>query len=391
MSEELFSIIDDVTPAKPIPPVIGRSEMEPWSNCPQQAAQIQGGHVSVGNELMAVGDEVHHIFSAACKARRVEGMRYGDLIDLMTDMAAKCLRTDVQPQVVEVIRYGQHGFAKILTQDPETGQERSADDVWRFDGGEDMTAMGGPNMAGQISQDLVLNDEDYDLMTAWHARKTGRVDPNLPKAIRATGEMDVAMPTHSPEVIAIIDTKAGYADWTATKVEQSYQLGCFYPYIAFANFPAIQRIAMRVFMPRRNELTPVVFFAREQMYAMEQRIRTTLRNMLRFDGLPLEQVPAWPTFSKCGLCDAAIVCPHAFKPLCDDKRVVLQQYMVMSASLKRHAAVLNCEVKRVKSDLVYDINGEIWAWGKNWPRKTSNAPTPKVYRPGVDPANESDE
>lgn len=358
--EALFEILDDVTPAKPIPPVIGRSELERWQSCPQQAAQVEGGHVSTGSIPATIGNEVHRILGEACKFRRVEAYTAFDLRQWITSEAAKS-RPDVQPDVIDAIRYSVWKFVEILTTRPDSGEERHPEDIMRFDSGDG-------DMSGQLSADLVMSED---------------------VTIRVTGELDVLIATISPDELDLWDTKSGHAHHTATSVKSSFQFQV-YCWLIWRNYPKCQRVTVRVFMSMKNQITSAVSFDRSEYFNIEQRIKSSVEAYLKYKGMKLEDVPAWPELKKCTICDAVMVCPKAFEPMATDPEQALRQLIVLQAKATRIKALLTIKV-REDGELVYGAGTrDSVAFGTGKPKK-ARAAICAVYKPSAMDETEEDE
>ncbi|HEY3967254.1 MAG TPA: PD-(D/E)XK nuclease family protein [Planctomycetaceae bacterium] len=355
MTEQLFE--PDEIPSGPTSTpitILDRSDLERYASCPQQAAQVDRKLVSTGGEMATVGNEVHRLFAEAVKSRRIHGTLPHDLRNDLS-AGAENSRPDVQPAVIDAVKYATWKFVDILTTLPDSSEKRNPEDLLRFDDGDDMTAQGGANMSGQLAADM-----EVDGVTA-----------------RLTCEVDLLMSTVSVEELDLWDWKSGRKHWTATAVRSSFQFQ-FYPYLIFRNYP-VQRVTVRIFMPALSETTAAVTIQRKDMFQIEQRIKSAARLYLAHRNTPIEQVPAWPEIYKCSICDAVRVCPVAAEPLATDPEKLLRQLVVIEAQADSIKDVLK-EMVRDGGDLIFAAGTpDAIAFGTGKP-KASRA-TCSVYTP----------
>lgn len=354
-TEQLFDIEDDTEAKGPPPIIMGRSELERWQTCPQQAAQVERKLVNTGGELATIGAEVHAIFAEACKARRVDQLRPAELRDLIT-MRAMQARPDVQPAVIQATKYAVYEFVQILTTSPENGEQRAPEDLIRFDGGD------GP-MSGQLAADLIAGES----------------------TIRLTCELDLMLATPSPEEVVVYDWKSGHKHWTATSVRASFQFQ-FYAYLVLRNYPSVQRVGVRIFMSAKNETTSLIIFQRKDMFAIEQRIKSAAANFLQFRFTPTADIPTWPELYKCSICDAAMNCPAAFEVEARDDERLVRQLVVIEARAEKIRKVLTAKV-RASGDLRFaQGTPEAVAFGTGKPSKPRAKPCGLYGNAGDDDA-----
>jgi|GEM_PF-4538625 len=329
-------------------PVIDRSTAERWAVCPAQAYMVERRQVTNGGAPADSGQAVHDIIGKAIAARVNDGMQLHDLYELVKDAAAKS-RPDIQPDVIAAVR-NVYPMLEHVCRHP-AGNERAPDDILAFDGG---TA----ERCGQLATDFALDD-----------------DTN----VRITGEVDLLMATPSPQEVSLDDWKSGYKHWTASDVQSSFQFQ-WYALLAMSKFPDVDRVSVRIWMPRKGAATSPVYFERQHQYQIGERIRHALNLRRRhIDAADAGDVPAWPQPERCGLCSAATYCPRAHKPESDfasDPEAYLRDYAATVAKADRMFDVLTVAVRKSGGDLHF---GDV-AFGNGKP-KAARAQPCTLYTP----------
>lgn len=346
MSEALFT--DEAPPL-----VLDRSTAERWSDCPLQGWLCDGG-VNTSSAAAESGQAVHDIIAAAVKARRIGGARPYELRDLMKELAAKS-RPDLQPDVLDALNGGSiFKIVQLLTTHRETGAERHPDDILRFQSGDG-------DLSGQIAADLLIDGQN----------------------IRCTCELDLLMATDSPELVSYLDWKSGRSVFNATIVKASFQLGCWYPWLIFRNYPTVQRVGVRVMMPRKCEETDLVVIDRSKFYELEQRIISAVRIWLKYRGAGQAEVEAWPAPDKCSICPAVLRCTPAHEPTASearDKGKLIHRLVVLEAQADAVKGILKGIVDE-EGDIIIDGDPPI-AFGREKPAgRTTKAKSCSIYEP----------
>jgi len=332
-----FKMFTDEPEAPPI--ILGRSELERWANCPHAAWMLDHRQVSNESKLAAEGNECHDAIAAAVKARHEDAATIGRLREIVEETAAKS-RPDIQPGVIDACRRVYLILEHLCHKPYDT--ERAPEDILRYDGGDGQHS-------GQIAFDLLPAAED------------GSRGP-----IRLTCELDLLLATPSAEEVEIDDWKSGYRHWTATDVFESFQFQ-FYALAVFRKYPGVNRVKVRVFMPRKGASTSYVEFRRDQSYVIHARLLSAVELYLKHKGATdASDVPALPLPEKCSICPAAIYCKLAHKPECDFKKdpaAYLAEYVATQEKADRMADVMAVAVRRDGSDIV----GSGFAFGVDKP------------------------
>lgn len=344
-----FKMFTDEPEAPPI--ILGRSELELWATCPHAAFMLEKGQVSNESRLASEGDESHKVISACVKARRDKSANLYQLREIASDLAAKS-RPDIQPGVIDACRSVYPILEHLCHKPYDT--ERAPEDILRYDGGEGA-------QSGQLAFDLLPAAED------------GSRGP-----VRLTGELDLLLATPSKEEVEVPDWKSGYKHWTASDIEQSFQFQ-FYAALVFRTYQSVNRVRVRVFMPRKGTSTSYVEFRRDQMYVIESRLKSAVDICLKHrDAKDASEVPAWPLPEKCAICPAAPYCKLAHRPELDfklDEAAYLAQYVAMQAAADRMADVMAVAVRQQGREIV----GDGFAFGVDAPASSRSKPC-KLYQ-----------
>lgn len=345
---------EELTQTGPPPVVVDRSTLERWATCPHQAFHVDH-HVVPNDSFDAqVGSAVHDVLSRACVARGMDAMPAHELRDSIEQWATQA-RPDIQPAVVAALRRV-YPIVRVLVELPGNSRERAPEDLIRFDGGKG-------DRSGQLALDLIPGDGSRG-------------------AIRLTTELDLLLATASPSELEICDWKSGRKHWTATDVADSFQFQ-FQAAAVFRCYPDVDRVSVRVFMTRDGEATsPVVFDRSRHFYAITQRLQSAVEVLLRFrEAEAAEDVEAWPSPEKCGVCPAAARCclvdRQPEREIAADPASHLRRLVVLDELAGRIKRGLSALVRETGKDIVLpDV-----AFGANKPR-AARAPMCDVYTPG---------
>lgn len=365
MNPEQMTLIEDEAPFKdppagPAPIVIDRSTLERYANCPHQGFLIDKGFVHNSSTPADIGNEAHGILSMALRYR-VGALATPREMREYIEAEAMASRPDIQPEVIMTLRRA-YPLAALICQH-SNGEDRNADDLLRFDGGDGARS-------GQVAADLIPATESSG-------------------AIRLTCELDLLLATASAEELELIDWKSGWAHWTAGDVKASFQFQ-FYVWVIFVNYPTVSRVGVRIFMTRDGVSTSLVTFDRDRdFYQIHRRLITAVETYMKYrDPRRAEDVPAWANPEKCSICSAAPRCSLAHKPDADlavDPEGYLRQYVALDAAASQMKAALSAKVRKDKGDLIF---GDV-AFGTERP-KAARAATCDVYSPERTKASSGD-
>jgi hypothetical protein len=341
--------------AGPAPIILDRSTLERWAECPHQAFHVDRHLVPNDSFDAQVGAAVHDVLSRACAARAMDATPAHELRDSLEVWAAQA-RPDIQPAVVAALRRA-YPIVQVLTTLPGNSRDRAPEDLSRFDGGKG-------ERSGQLA---------FDLLPAAEGGSRG--------PIRLTTELDLLLATASPAELEIVDWKAGRKQWTATDVAESFQFQ-FQAAAVFRCYPDVERVSVRVFMTRDGEATSPVVFSRERhLYAITQRLLKAVEWFLRFrDAESPEDVEAWPSPDKCGVCPAAMRCCVVDQQPERDVAAHPEQALRRLVVLEEQAGRLKRSLSALVRENGKDIVASDVAFGVNKP-KAARAPTCDVYSP----------
>lgn len=310
--------------------VIDRSTLEPWSVCPMQA-WLLGEKPQPESFPMRSGTEVHDAISRAIRLYLDDPMMgTRDLASAIERYALES-RPDVQPDVMRAIKPGLYGIAKYIA-------ENNPANILRFDGGTD-------DKSGQLAVDL---DDD----------------------IRLTCEVDLLWKTASPEVLDLDDWKSGWKPWSTQAVADSFQFQ-FYSFVILSNYPTVQAVMTRIWMPRMNDRTYKAEFCRRDMDRWQFRIQSALSEMQQAEH---RQPPAWPLESKCKTCPVRLDCIEG--PVSDKPEDLVDELVKLDAKRDELTERLSAAVEARGGDIVSPL-GNAFGYGK--PKKPRK-PTASVYQ-----------
>lgn len=143
-----------------------------------------------------------------------------------------------------------------------------------------------------------------------------------------------------------------------------------YAWPILRNYPEVQRVNVRVAMLAENEVTGSVAFERDYMRAIERRIETAVDIIELHGGHDPEDVPAWPTPTKCLLCDAARHCRLASDYNADvaaDPVEAIKRLVALEAAAERVRCALTAKVRKDGKDLIAVVNDTQVAFGTGKP------------------------
>lgn len=329
---------------EPLPVILDRSTLERWATCPHQAALMEAHKVDVSNEATETGSQCHDAISAGITMVVMASdriVRPSEFAQLLIDAGKRCPRTDVQPRVAMILSGCSWTIGRIVC-------ERSASDILRYDGGAGA-------LSGQLAADIFPQTETSG-------------------AVRVTGEVDLLLATPSKEELELYDWKSGWKRWTATEVRDSFQFQT-YAWLIMKNYPEVERVFVRVAMLGDNEVTGAVAFERRYMDQYRLRILSATEQWQLHNGST--DAPAWPSPSKCAICDAVRHCRVASDHTADvasDPAKAIQTLVVMEAAAERIRTALTVKVRKDGKDLIAQVGDVTVAFGSGKPKAARATP-----------------
>jgi len=271
--DELFA-----PPAPPPPTILDRSTAERYAVCPFQGLAVETGLVADVTDAAVSGITAHQVLSDTVVA----------VLDDASDaageglVAAQMARPDVQPDVLEAVRWSLRGvvhYLRYLDVDQYPAPRRNPADVLRHDAGRG-------DRSGQLACDI------------------------LP-AVRLTSRLDLLMAGPDKQTLDETDFKTGYMVHNAGTIAHSFQFQ-LHALLIFKTYPTCNFVRCRVWSTRFNSLTRWTEFRRDRIGDLEGRMLTAIRaRELALAAIPaVETVETWPTAEKCEQCPARRVCPR---------------------------------------------------------------------------------
>lgn len=343
-TDQLF--VEDEAEAQPAI-IVDRSTLERWAECPQRAYQSQFVTLN-GGPMAEVGSAVHDIVARVVAARSIGGMSVGNMAGMLVDLAEQS-PPHLQPRVLYVLRRSAWKLARLIGYN-DVGGERHPDDLLRYDGGEGVHS-------GQLAAML---------------------DPQMPGVdpITFTGEVDLLCAGPSIREVDLNDWKSGWRWYTAAGIAESFQFQS-YAWLIFQNFPSVARVNVRVAMLAEGETSSIVPIDRDDIAAIECRLRSAARLMLEWRATRIATlVPANATPERCAICDVVNRCPLADWDgrEASDPAALLRTYAAVEARADRLKTMLTSIVRKQDQDIVAD---EL-AFGTGKP-KAARAPSCDLY------------
>lgn len=344
--DEVKSFLDVETPERV---VLDRSLLEQFTVCPWQAHATMTGKVSLPNDLMNTGNEIHAAISRTIQwwidndglADQFGGVR-GSIADWL-EGELRGSRPDVQPQAIAGARASLWAFADFLS------GIRPAN-ILHFDGGE-----------GDKSSQLAI-DLGFCVVTS---------------------ELDLVTATDSVEVIRVTDWKSGWKLHTASEVANAFQFQ-MHADLLFERYKGVQAVEVVVWDTRRNKRTYRVQFERSRREEYHSRVFQAAQTWQHYRDNPTP----WPSVEKCEGCRAALFCPaadDALKATSGEASGLLEQLIVVGQRYEQIKSALSAEVKRTKAPVVSGVN----AFGPY--KKSERAPQNQLYTiKAAEPEEESE-
>ncbi len=244
---------------------LDRSTIEPWAECPKQAAMLEQKLVTP-MAIRDVGAESHEAISQTIL----------EFVDSRGNLTEKDLsnalygylqaaRPDVQPDVIASLHTGFWRLVRTIWKTDPTS-------IICFDGGEG-------DKSGQLAFDI----------------------PTLRKTV--TSELDLLLATPSKQVVREIDWKTGYKRHTADVVAASFQFQ-LHALLIFENYPEVEEVETFVWDTRFFTEARPVSFLRKNLDAYRYRVMKAveMREVHR------QNPPGWPSIEKCPTCPAVLLC-----------------------------------------------------------------------------------
>lgn len=272
---EMQATIDSFFPVEePELEVVDRSDLEDSATCPAAGAFRRSGAFKAVSAIAESSEAMHSAFGQAITEYVLSGGALSRS-DLMNEVLGYLFgsRPDIQPDAIKAARASLYEWSRFIV-------NLHPANILRWDGGTN-------NRSGQLSWDM----------------------PDL--GLRITSEIDLLNASPSPDLLVETDYKGGHKRWSTYDVAGSFQLGAVHPWLILNNYPTVRAVQIRVWNTRCNRVTYSVEVTREQLPAIESRIRSAAVIWRSYRDLPPEACPAWPTIEKCSQCPAAVLCPAA--------------------------------------------------------------------------------
>ena len=317
-------------------PTYDRSTLEQAANCPM-SWRLRGNNQTVGTAAES-GEAYHQAVSRVITRYVTDETGHSfSPSELAAEIENECMqsRPDVQPDVMKVCKSSKWMVARLIASTAPTN-------ILRYDGGEGETS-------GQLSVDC--------------------------GSFVATSELDLLRATESPEMVDIDDWKSGYKPWTAEMVRDSFQFQ-LHALLVFENYDdSLQYVRVRVQMPRTNSRTPAVYFRRDDLPTIRARVQSAGDLLLRYQDVPIDNVPAWPTSQKCQICDCVFDC-LVTTVTADQPGEMVDQMVVLTEQISSLQARLWAIRDETGKDII-SKNGNGFGWDK--PAGKPRKPTKPVY------------
>lgn len=257
---DLFTATDDR-------PILDRSTLERWANCPMQALLVeqagdgQSWEAASGSEAhQAISDTIRDYCDSNC------AMDAGEIATSIQTYAMQS-RPDVQPDVIKALRPFAYAFGKFIAGNINP---RS---IIAYDGGR------GDKLA-QYAMDL-----EYPV-------------------VRITSELDFLYAGPAPQKVHLIDWKTGHKNWTEQIVKDSFQFG-MHSRLIFDRLPTVDCVEVSIWNTRVNRMTYAVPFYRSEIGQIDQRI---VRAAMEWQKARSGKAEAWPIPEKCASCRVSLAC-----------------------------------------------------------------------------------
>lgn len=297
----------------PETPLLDRSTIEQYANCPAAARMIEQGKVNNHSRLSATGQAVHDAFKQTIDeyVDSRGAMQFSDLRDALFNWVSAA-RPDIQPDAVAAIQGAVYPWCKMIA-------STNVNNILRYDGGEG-------DRKGQIAHDIC--------------------------GVRLTCELDLLIASPSPEVIYLYDYKTGHKHWTEETVRSSFQFA-FYSYLTLKTYPEVDAVRVKIWNTRLRQLTYGVFYNRSDVTALEGRIVGAIGAWRDYHNS--DKAPAWPTVDKCCICPAAALCPVAGLDISEcaaNPGAFLDATNAVQETLKARTKLLAAHVKKTGEEIV---------------------------------------
>jgi hypothetical protein len=292
-------------------PVVDRSTLERYAECPAQARYIDTGAVKTVGRAAIVGSAVHDAISKTIQTylELQGGLSPTDIRDTL-ESNLRSSRADVQPEAIKAFKATTWGFSHYLA-------NIHAGNILKFDGGE----------AGQSGQ-IAYEFDDLRLTV--------------------TSEIDLLHATKSPELLRELDWKSGFKVHNDETTADSFQFQ-LHAFLILQNYPDIEAVNISVWNTRMGKRAWGVEFSRRDLRAIEARIRGAAEEYLKWREMPPELCETWPTTEKCRICPAASMCPAADRDVSEiakDPAAYITKIHVLETRLKAMEKVANAYVDK---------------------------------------------
>lgn len=323
---------------------VDRSTLEHYATCPAQARYIADGRCKVVGAAAVIGAEGHDAISKTI-TEYIETRGFLEMpmsrLDSFRETLLRHLREsrpDVQPQVLASLQSSAWGLSRYVS-------ELHYENIVRFDGG-----------TGDLSGQLAFDVEDLGL--------------------RITSEVDLLHATPAPELLTELDWKSGWKNWTERDVRDSFQFQ-MHAFLVLSTYETVEALRVSIWNTRAGRKTYAVEFRRDDLKAIETRIRSAAAKYLEWRDKPAVLAETWPTLEKCRICSAAAVCPaadHETTEIATDPAAFVDQLVVVGAKYDAMKRTASAYVDR-HGDIISTSGA---AFGTQKP-KSARKPTKDLY------------
>jgi len=303
---------------------LDRSTLERYVTCPFMGKAVETGLVTDDSLFALSGSEAHDAYGAIVH-EFVQGQNDSRQLADIGLIAARTSNPLVQPDVLEAVKPSLSKFAWLLV-NREDGKIRNADDVLRYQGGEN-------GRGGQL---------------------TVKIEPETGDSVYLlTSEVDLLMAGYNERHLQETDWKSGRAKWCATDIRRSFQFP-FHAFLMFENYPDLMSLSVRVWMTRFGYATDYAEFRRDEMPDIRARV---MRALVEREDAMSKDVPAVNPFDEqCVWCpvagrygaDKVPLCPaisHEAEDVATDPKAFLAEYVAKQADLEKRKRLLYAYAK----------------------------------------------
>lgn len=318
-------------------PLVDRSTLEAYGNCPMSARLCEESVRSVG-DAANVGSQIHdaigRTIAAYCDA--MENGSMWSVVEFRDELSREMnsVRADYLAEANRIMARSLWSVSELLA---KTIHPKN---ILCHDGGI-------LERSGQMARDLSF--------------------------CRVTSEIDLLVSTPWDDVVREIDWKSGHKEYTPTMVSESFQFR-LHATLIFHKYPQINTVQTHVKNLRSGVLTRPVEFHRKHDRTYWSEVQQRAGDWHRFHKMHPKGAEARPSREKCRMCDASARCYEADADIADvasNPRNALRRRMAVAAKLKEVDKLLWAEVDKSGDNIVLD-DGTAFGYKPSKQRKSSN-------------------